>query len=279
MKIKKKFRLLFSLTILMFCFLTSSVGVFADEAIDLGDLYGGEAAPETTLSKEDMKTYADGKITMAEIKQMVEQYAQGVGQYANASSEELEYIGEYFSYQTDMFENFATAVGDEPCGDYQSYDDIKIEELEDGNINVSSTLHFSKRDLKMTMHVSIFDTLGPVPKSIEFGLPDSAQEGVAEKLVSGGANTLMGMGTVFVVLIFICLIISCFNFIPKISAKFKSGKDKQGKISDEKIVENNIENIENTVDDTELIAVIAAAIAASENTSTDSFVVRSIRRC
>ena len=32
------------------------------------------------------------------------------------------------------------------------------------------------------------------------------------------------------------------------------------------------------VDDTELIAVIAAAIAASENTSTDSFVVRSIRR-
>jgi Na+-transporting methylmalonyl-CoA/oxaloacetate decarboxylase gamma subunit len=31
-------------------------------------------------------------------------------------------------------------------------------------------------------------------------------------------------------------------------------------------------------DDKELIAVIAAAIAASENTSTDSFVVRSIRR-
>ena len=35
---------------------------------------------------------------------------------------------------------------------------------------------------------------------------------------------------------------------------------------------------EEVIDDGELIAVIAAAIAASENTSTDSFVVRSIRK-
>ena len=34
----------------------------------------------------------------------------------------------------------------------------------------------------------------------------------------------------------------------------------------------------NTVDDAELIAVIAAAIAASEGTSTSGFVVRSINR-
>ena len=35
---------------------------------------------------------------------------------------------------------------------------------------------------------------------------------------------------------------------------------------------------EELADDGELVAVIAAAIAASENTSTDSFVVRSIRK-
>ena len=44
-----------------------------------------------------------------------------------------------------------------------------------------------------------------------------------------------------------------------------------------------VEEISETVtaneeDDSELIAVIAATIAASEQTSTDSFVVRSIRR-
>ena len=35
---------------------------------------------------------------------------------------------------------------------------------------------------------------------------------------------------------------------------------------------------EELCDDLELVAVIAAAIAAAEGTSTDSFVVRSIRR-
>jgi hypothetical protein len=35
---------------------------------------------------------------------------------------------------------------------------------------------------------------------------------------------------------------------------------------------------EELADDTELVAVIAAAIATYENTSTDSFVVRSIKK-
>mgnify|MGYP000898117842 CR=1 FL=1 len=39
-----------------------------------------------------------------------------------------------------------------------------------------------------------------------------------------------------------------------------------------------IEEPEDLTDDLELVAVIAAAIAASEGTSTDGFVVRSIKR-
>lgn len=39
------------------------------------------------------------------------------------------------------------------------------------------------------------------------------------------ANTLMGMGTVFVMLIFISLLISLFGYIPKLEEKIKiSGK-------------------------------------------------------
>ena len=38
------------------------------------------------------------------------------------------------------------------------------------------------------------------------------------------------------------------------------------------------EDAQELADDTELVAVIAAAIAAYEGTSTDGFVVRSIRR-
>ncbi|HOO28389.1 MAG TPA: OadG family protein, partial [Lachnospiraceae bacterium] len=100
-----------------------------------------------------------------------------------------------------------------------------------------------------------------------------------------GLNTLMGMGTVFAVLILLCLIISCFKFIPRIQASF--GKDKKTKIETTKneSVDNTIAQIiekEELTDDLELVAVITAAIAAAGTAGTaggtDGFVVRSIKR-
>ena len=101
-----------------------------------------------------------------------------------------------------------------------------------------------------------------------------------EKMEKAALNTVLGMGTVFAVLILISLIIGCFGFIPKIQAKF----DKKSKKEEVKnaAVDNTIAQIiekEELSDDYELVAVIAAAIAASEGaSSTDGFVVRSIRR-
>ena len=86
----------------------------------------------------------------------------------------------------------------------------------------------------------------------------------------------MGMGTVFLVLIFISLLISCFKFVPQIMDKLSK---KSSVVEKPEVVEEISETVTaNEEDDSELIAVIAAAIAASEQTSTDSFVVRSIRR-
>lgn len=102
-----------------------------------------------------------------------------------------------------------------------------------------------------------------------------------DMMVKAALNTLIGMGTVFVVLILISLIISLFGFIPKIQAKF-SKKDKEAKTSGiEKpvVTAAKQEEIVEETDDLELVAVIAAAIAASEGAaSTDGFVVRSIRK-
>ena len=104
-------------------------------------------------------------------------------------------------------------------------------------------------------------------------------ESMSDLMAKAGMNTLLGMGTVFCVLILICLIISCFKFIPKIQGVF-SGKDKKAeKTVAETAVDNTIAQIIRKEDDQELIAVIAAAIAASEGAaSTDGYVVRSIRR-
>lgn len=101
-----------------------------------------------------------------------------------------------------------------------------------------------------------------------------------ENMQKAGLNTLLGMGTVFVVLILISLIISAFGLIPKIQAKFSK---KNGTVAVKTAaVDSTIAQIiekEELSDDLELVAVIAAAIAASEGAvSTDGFVVRSIRR-
>lgn len=278
MKMMIRIRFVISLASLLVCFLFSGVSVFADQSIDLNDMLVQE---ETTLSEEDQKTYANGKITMAQIKEFFNSYVtQGVGQLGNCSKEELDYIAEQNSAQTDMFENFAKIVGEEPCGDYENFDDIEVKEQEDGTVDAVTTLHYSKKDLTMTMHITIFDMLGPVPTSVEFGLPDSSNGSIGEKMASAGVHTLLGMGTVFAVLIFISVLISCFKFIPKLI----EAKENRKKNEPDKIVPENADTgiadseAESPTDDLELVAVIASAIAASENTSTDSFVVRSIRR-
>ncbi len=102
-----------------------------------------------------------------------------------------------------------------------------------------------------------------------------------EKLTSAGLNTLLGMGMAFAVLIIIALVISAFPFIGKIGEK-KPETDKQ-------ITQQSMENVTSQIaekedadltDDAELVAVIAAAIAAYEgsNTSSDGYVIRSIRK-
>lgn len=91
-------------------------------------------------------------------------------------------------------------------------------------------------------------------------------------------DTLMGMGSVFMILILICIIISLFKFIPKESA-VAAGSDEPktaAVINDEE-------------DDGELIAVITAALKmamaqeAPPNTGSVSaaepaFIVKSVKR-
>lgn len=99
---------------------------------------------------------------------------------------------------------------------------------------------------------------------------------LGEKMTSAGLNTLMGMGVVFAVLILISLIIYCFKIFPYIEQKQKTKKAAALPAAEERVTEDTTAVA--VQDDLELIAVIAAAIAASTGTSTDDFVVRSIKR-
>ncbi len=113
-----------------------------------------------------------------------------------------------------------------------------------------------------------------------FGLTACGSD-LGERMERAALNTIIGMGTVFVVLIIIIGVISLFKFIPKLQDMF--AKKDAGNVQEksESTVTQAVSAQEDTdaSDDLELVAVIAAAIAASEGAaSTDGFVVRSIRR-
>lgn len=104
-----------------------------------------------------------------------------------------------------------------------------------------------------------------------------AEYTVAENMLRAVMNTLLGMGTVFLVLIFISLMISCFKFINIFENRIKAGKVSE---TEEASVASEAAAAEEEMpaDDLELAAVITAAVAAAAGSSTDGLVVRSIRR-
>lgn len=101
---------------------------------------------------------------------------------------------------------------------------------------------------------------------------------MGEKLSKAGLNTLISMSVVFAVLILISLLIASFKIFAVLDArKAKKAAKAVSAVAEETVTEAVVEE-STSVDDTELVAVIAAAIAASTGTSTSDFVVRSINR-
>ncbi|MDF1617527.1 OadG family protein [Petrocella sp. FN5] len=104
---------------------------------------------------------------------------------------------------------------------------------------------------------------------------------MAEWLEEGLVGTINGVGTVFIVLVLIAIVISLFKYINKIniSSFFKPAVKKtlpgEGSQTNDAIHSTPEVSEE---DDAQLIAVIVAAIAASLETSSDQLQVRSFRR-
>ena len=96
-----------------------------------------------------------------------------------------------------------------------------------------------------------------------------------------GMNTVIGLGTVFVVLLFLTFIIGQIHWIPDLLGGKKKEKEEAASAALKETpapAPAAVEVIPEETDDLELIAVISAAIAASEQAPADGFVVRSIRR-
>lgn len=152
-------------------------------------------------------------------------------------------------------------------GDYTS-------EISGKNIIVTYTMYGVNCDGTVTFTFSndIFCRLksGDAQAQTTFAMK-MAQAG--KNMGTAGLNTLLGMGTVFIMLIVISLIISSFKLIGNAN---KAKKEEPAKVVEAPVVTEESEELS---DDTELVAVIMAAISAYEgNGSTDGYVVRSIKK-
>ncbi len=97
-------------------------------------------------------------------------------------------------------------------------------------------------------------------------------------LKQAGLNTLMGLVIVFATLIFLAFLISKLHYIPDFIEGRMKKKAAPAPAAAPAAAPAPVVEEEEYVDDLELVAVITAAIAASENTSSDGFVVRSIKK-
>lgn len=157
----------------------------------------------------------------------------------------------------------------EELGAYKGIEGTEIE-VDEKEYTVTSLVQYEQRAAIVTLTLE-FKSQSFTPMSITF----DAQYSMGETLQRAGLNTLMGVGIVFCVLLFLCFLISLFKYVSKLSGEDK--KEQKKAPAPAAPVVTAAAPAEET-DDLELVAVIAAAIAAAENTSTDSFVVRSIKK-
>lgn len=151
--------------------------------------------------------------------------------------------------------------------------DITVE-YSDDQYTVVVPVSFEKNKANFTY---VFDKSG-TPTSLTVDVNYT----LAQNMEKAALNTLMGLGTVFVILAFLIFVISLFKYIPGlVEGKKKESAPAPAAAAPAPAAAAPVAEpvVEDVTDDDELVAVIAAAIAASEGkTSTDGFVVRSIRK-
>ena len=169
---------------------------------------------------------------------------------------------DYFKYklQTAAIDSYLSAM--EEIGSIVSTDSYDVE-MSDDEVVVNVSVTGEKRNAEIEIIYSI-----ELPSTIDVAsFTVNVDYTFGEQMQKAGLNTLLGMGTVFAVLILISLIITLFGFIPKLTQGSKKKKDASAQAMDNTIAQIVEKEEDELADDLELVAVISAAIAASEGAS------------
>ncbi len=195
----------------------------------------------------------------------------------NNQTGDLSFDDDYYNVNRSGYDSWYKAITDigynslETLQSDVNVTDVQYELNDEGVLVVDATVEVTRHSALLKVY------LGNDFNPTDIGVTVNRTTG--EKLENAGLNTLLGMGMAFAILIIISLIISLFPVL--------FGGNRKKKESDQEIAQKAIENTtaqiadkeEDLAGDEELVAVIAAAIAAYEGSgSTDGFRVRSIRK-
>lgn len=195
-----------------------------------------------------------------------------ISQIAGFSDEEIEnYLAQDDAFTTATMESWKS-VKDE-LGAYSSIVSQDVEK--DGDVVTISTIaQFEKAKADVVLMLDL-------GQQMYTSMTYSVQYSLAANMQRAGMNTLMGIGIVFLMLLFLSFVIGLFKYIEKFQNVGKKKAAEEAPKAEEApapaIAQSEAAD-EDFADDLELVAVISAAIAAYENTSGDSFVVRSIKK-
>ena len=195
-----------------------------------------------------------------------------ISQNAGFSDEEIEnYLAQDDAFTTATMESWKS-VKDE-LGAYSSIVSQDVEK--DGDVvTISTVAQFEKAKADVVLMLDL-------GQQMYTSMTYSVQYSLAANMQRAGMNTLMGIGIVFLMLLFLSFVIGLFKYIEKFQNVGKKKAAEEAPKAEEApapaIAQSEAAD-EDFADDLELVAVISAAIAAYENTSGDSFVVRSIKK-
>lgn len=163
----------------------------------------------------------------------------------------------------------------EELGDFVEVLSTSVDATEE-QIYVTLMTKFTNYDAEVLMY---FDEEAATP--VNFVI--NTQYSLGEKMAQAGVNTITGILIVFVILLFLAFLISLFKYVNPAARKKKAAPapEKIQQVPKRVAPAPVVETIDVASNDEEIIAVIAAAIAAAEADGTatgDSYVVRSIKR-
>ena len=195
-----------------------------------------------------------------------------ISQIAGFSDEEIEnYLAQDDAFTTATMESWKSVKDELGAYSYIVSQDVE----KDGDVvTISTVAQFEKAKADVVLMLDL-------GQQMYTSMTYSVQYSLAANMQRAGMNTLMGIGIVFLMLLFLSFVIGLFKYIEKFQNVGKKKAAEEAPKAEEApapaIAQSEAAD-EDFADDLELVAVISAAIAAYENTSGDSFVVRSIKK-